>query len=92
MQTTKNIKIQTSLRVDQESFYSAKDILNEIGMNFSEAVNIFTKMIVKHKGLPFDVKIPNDETVQAIQRSRNNQNEQTFTIEEFKSFLNEHKN
>ena len=57
----KEIKVQTSLRIDKASLADAKEILNEVGMNFSEAVNIFTKMIVKHKGLPFEVKIPNDE-------------------------------
>jgi len=30
-------------------------------MNFSEAVNVFTKMIVQHRGLPFDVRIPNPQ-------------------------------
>jgi DNA-damage-inducible protein J len=57
----KELKVQTSLRIDKTSLADAKEILNEVGMNFSEAVNIFTKMIVKHKGLPFEVKIPNDE-------------------------------
>ena len=65
---TKNIKVQTSLRIDKNSLLDAKEILNEVGMNFSEAVNIFTKMIVKHKGLPFEVKIPNNETNDLTQR------------------------
>ena len=57
----KELKVQTSLRIDKTSLADAKEILNEIGMNFSEAVNIFTKMIVSHRGLPFEVKIPNNE-------------------------------
>ena len=55
----KPIKVQTSLRIEQNSLQDAKKILNEMGMNFSEAVNIFTKMIVAHRGLPFEVKLPN---------------------------------
>jgi len=58
---TKPIKVQTSLRIEQNSLKDAKKILEEMGMNFSEAVNIFTKMIVAHRGLPFDVKLPNNE-------------------------------
>ena len=58
---TKELKVQTSLRIDKTSLADAKEILNEMGMNFSEAVNIFTKMIVSHRGLPFEVKIPNNE-------------------------------
>jgi len=56
----KPIKVQTSLRIDQNSLQDAKEILDEMGMNFSEAVNIFTKMIVFHRGLPFDVKLPDN--------------------------------
>ncbi len=68
---SKPIKIQTSLRIEQNSLQDAKKILNEIGMNFSEAVNIFTKMIVAHKGLPFEVKLPNseEELTQKLQRA-----------------------
>ena len=58
----KPIKIQTSLRIEQNSLQDAKKILEEIGMNFSEAVNIFTKMIVAHRGLPFEVKLPSNDT------------------------------
>ena len=65
---TKEIKVQTSLRIDKNSLSDAKEILNEVGMNFSEAVNIFTKMIVKHKGLPFEVKIPSNETNDLTQK------------------------
>jgi len=57
----KPIKIQTSLRIEQNSLQDAKKILEEMGMNFSEAVNIFVKMIVSHRGLPFEVKLPNTE-------------------------------
>ena len=57
----KELKVQTSLRIDKTSLADAKEILNEMGMNFSEAVNIFTKMIVSHRGLPFELKIPNNE-------------------------------
>jgi DNA-damage-inducible protein J len=57
---SKPIKVQTSLRIDQNSLKDAKEILDKMGMNFSEAVNIFTKMIVFHRGLPFDVKLPDN--------------------------------
>ena len=57
----KPIKVQTSLRIEQNSLQDAKKILEEMGMNFSEAVNIFTKMIVAHRGLPFEVKLHNPD-------------------------------
>ena len=54
-------KVQTSLRLDEDKFSEAKEILKSLGLNFTEAVNIFTSMVVANKGLPFDVKIPTKE-------------------------------
>ena len=48
-------KVQTSLRLEEETFNEAKDILKSLGLNFTEAVNIFTSMVVQERGLPFDV-------------------------------------
>lgn len=52
-------KVQTSLRLEEQPLTEAKEILAQLGMNYSEAVNIFTNMIVQHKGLPFPVTLPN---------------------------------
>jgi DNA-damage-inducible protein J len=48
-------KVQTSLRLEEETFNEAKEILKSLGMNFTEAVNIFASMVVQERGLPFDV-------------------------------------
>jgi len=50
-------KMQTSLRIDTEAHEEAKEILKGLGLNFSEAVNIFTHMVVAHRGLPFEVNL-----------------------------------
>ena len=50
-------KVQTSLRLEEKTFYEAKEILASLGMNFTEAVNIFASMVVQERGLPFDVKL-----------------------------------
>ena len=62
------VKVQTSLRIDQTSLQDAKKILEEMGMNFSEAVNIFTKMIVSHRGLPFEVKLLDNDVESLTKR------------------------
>ena len=59
-------KIQTSLRLDADKFSEAKMILKELGLNFTEAVNILTSMVVANKGLPFNVNIPTDEFENSI--------------------------
>jgi DNA-damage-inducible protein J len=50
-------KVQTSLRLEEETFNEAKAILKSLGMNFTEAVNVFASMVVQERGLPFDVKV-----------------------------------
>jgi len=50
-------KVQTSLRLEEETFNEAKKILSSLGMNFTEAVNVFASMVVQERGLPFDVKV-----------------------------------
>jgi len=50
-------KVQTSLRLEEETFNEAKEILKSLGMNFTEAVNVFASMVVQKRGLPFDVKV-----------------------------------
>jgi len=77
-------KVQTSLRIDEKSLHEAKTIINSLGMNFTEAVNVFTSMVVQHKGLPFDVKIPNKTTAKVIKGSRKGINVDDFLLDEIK--------
>ncbi len=71
------MKTQTTIRVDQENYLQAKEILKYLGLTYSQilkylgltysqAINVFNNMIVCHKGLPFEIKIPNDETLAAM--------------------------
>ena len=74
-------KVQTSMRLDEDILIEAKQILKKLGLNFTEAVNIFANMVVQEKGLPFAVKIPNKETLQAIKEFENGETEKV-TLEE----------
>lgn len=35
-------------------------ILKRLGLNHSEAINIFYSLIEEYKGLPFDLRLPNE--------------------------------
>lgn len=63
------MKVQTSMRIEESTFNEAKAILASLGMNFTDAVNIFVSMVVQAKGLPFEVKLPNAETLQAMKEA-----------------------
>ena len=64
-------KTQTTIRVDEESYIAAKKILKQIGMNYSQAISVFNNMIVLNKGLPFELKLPTQETQQALKELEN---------------------
>ncbi len=62
-------KTQTTIRLEENDYKEAKEILKFIGMNYSQAINIFNRMIVLNKGLPFEAKIPNDKTLKAMKEA-----------------------
>ncbi len=80
-------KIHTTLRVDEENYKEAKEILNRLGLNVSQAFNIFIAMIKEYKGLPFEVKIPNEETKKAIEDAIQRKNLVEVSLEEFKEII-----
>lgn len=59
MAKTTNIYV----RLEPELKEQAEDILGQLGIPLSNAVNIFLKQVVMQKGIPFDVKIPVMEPV-----------------------------
>jgi DNA-damage-inducible protein J len=75
-------KVQTSLRLEEETFLEAKTILKPLGMNFTEAVNVFASMVVQERGLPFDVKLPNKKTLKAMKEAEEGIGE-TVSFEDF---------
>ncbi len=71
------MKTQT-IRVDESSYNNkAKEILNDLGLNYSQAISVFNKMIVLNNGLPFEVKIQNNKTKKAL-KELENKNGKTF--------------
>lgn len=55
-----------SVRIKPEIKAKVEAILNKVGLTEPEAVRLFYAQICLHKGLPFNVKIPNKETLTAI--------------------------
>ena len=76
------VKETTSIKLDVEVKTKAKEIFKELGITMGEAVNIFLNQVALHKGLPFEVKIPNDETKKAIDDARKGINMESTSIEE----------
>ena len=60
------MKTQTTIRVEETNYHKAKQILDQMGLSYSQAIGVFNSMIVMNKGLPFEVKIPNTQTKKAL--------------------------
>jgi DNA-damage-inducible protein J len=61
-------------RIEPQLKHDAEEILEQLGLNQTEAIRIFYKQIVINKGLPFEVKIPNNTTKKAIYEAEHNKN------------------
>jgi len=59
-------KMQTTIRLDEDDYKQAHEVVKYIGMNYAQAVNMFNGMVVLERGLPFEIKIPNKKTLKAM--------------------------
>lgn len=61
----------TNLRLDADTKLEAYAVFDAIGIKPTQAFNLFLRQVVLQKGLPFDVKIPNVETVTSLNQMQN---------------------
>ena len=57
------------VRVDKETKSKVKSILDALGLQLSDAVCLYLRQIVIHRGIPFELKIPNKLTAQTLAKS-----------------------
>jgi DNA-damage-inducible protein J len=59
--------IQT--RVDPAIKANAQIILKKLNISMSEAISMYLSQITLHKGIPFEIKLPNDITEKTLKAS-----------------------
>jgi DNA-damage-inducible protein J len=69
-------------RIQPEIKEQAEGILQRLGLSPTEAIRMFYTQITLRNGLPFDVSIPNDVTIKALEDSRNGRNLERFNSTE----------
>lgn len=57
-------------RVEPEIKERAEKVFRALGISASEAINLFYNQVRLRQGLPFDVRLPNEETQRAIEEAR----------------------
>ena len=64
--------VTTSIRMDADTKKAATELLNDLGLDLSSAVNIFLKQVVLQGGLPFQVKYPQykQEVLEAMEEAK----------------------
>ncbi len=84
MTATANNKTRTNVYLDTEMKKKAQEIFKQYGMGLSDAFNIFLAQAVMEKGIPFQIRIPNDETAKVIKEAREGKNMTKVSLEELK--------
>ena len=57
-------------RVEPGLKHEAEEVFSALGLSTTEAITLFYKQVTLHDGLPFEVRIPNAETREALRRAR----------------------
>jgi DNA-damage-inducible protein J len=65
-------RLEPSLKTEVEA------ILSQLGLSASEAIHILYRQIKLRKGLPFEVRIPNELTARTLRRSKAGRNVKRF--------------
>jgi len=59
-----------TVRTNKKLKNEVGNIFKNLGLTHSTAINIFYHQVLAQHGIPFEVKIPNKETLQALKNSR----------------------
>ncbi|MCI0692909.1 type II toxin-antitoxin system RelB/DinJ family antitoxin [candidate division KSB1 bacterium] len=70
MPNTATVKV----KIEPELKKEAEKIFQKLGLTPMEAINLFYRKVKLEKTLPFEAKIPNDETLQAIEDAEKRKN------------------
>jgi DNA-damage-inducible protein J len=58
-------RIEPGLKTKAEKYF------NLLGLSTTQAITLFYKQVEIHRGLPFEINIPNDETIAAMKEIEN---------------------
>lgn len=69
-------------RIEPELKHDVDKILKKLGLSVSQAISLFYAQVKIKKGLPFDVKIPNETTRKTFENTDKGRGIKTFRNKE----------
>lgn len=54
-------------RVEPQLKHDVEHVLSDLGLSFSEAIELFLRQIKLNNGIPFDIRIPNKVTLSTFE-------------------------
>ena len=70
--------VPINTRTDAETKMKAQRIFRDLHLSMSQAINLFLQQVTLHRGLPFEVKLPNDVTLKAMADVAAGEDTETF--------------
>ncbi len=70
----------THARLTPEVKRRAEVILKELGISISAAQEMFYRQIIAHQGIPFDLRLPNSQTIRAMEDARKGKGEKYANV------------
>ena len=65
-------------RIDPDLKHDAEEVFKELGLTTTQAITLFYKQVDLERGLPFAVRLPNDETRTALDQARDRHELESF--------------
>jgi DNA-damage-inducible protein J len=80
MGTTKTATARALL--DPKVKEEAEEILKKLGLSVSKSFELFYRQVIVQRGLPFELHIPNEKTMKAIENSRKGKGQRFSSAQE----------
>lgn len=71
-------------RIDPKDKEEVSFILDEIGLSVSDAIRLFFKQVIMQRGMPFLVKIPNAQTIAAMNAADRSEDLEEVTLSQLR--------
>lgn len=71
-----------NVRVDEKTKRRAKKIVESLGINLSQAINLYLKQIIYTGSIPFEPRLPSRETLKAINELESGEGSKFKSVDE----------